>query len=133
MKKPNQTESEKLAKRRAANKKWKAENPEKVAEMNRKAMKRWRAKKIATDPEFAAGCAAANKKWREENPEKHRESSRRWQTKNPVKLAGYQREYHARRRAVDPEFRKAERSKLDEFLAKVNPPKPSIFPTYYDG
>lgn len=124
MKKPKQTEEEKRAKARAAGKKWRDANPEKVAGYNRK----WKAQ----NPEKAAKY---NRDWQIANPDKVAEYNRKWQDANPEKMAEHHRQYLSRRRSRDPEFRKAERAKLDVFLAKVNPKPdaPTHYPSYYDG
>ena len=68
--------------------KWQAENPEKVREMNR----RWHAE----NPEKAR---EKNRRWQAENPEKVREKNRRWRAENPEKV----REMNRRWQAENPE------------------------------
>ena len=74
------------------NRRWDAENPEKVSERNR----RWEDKNPEKVREY-------KKRWRDKNLEKARESERRWRAENPEK----QREkYRRRRNSLDPNYLK---------------------------
>ena len=70
--------------RKAYNKKWREENPEKSKESSRK----WREKNPEKSKE-------ASRKWREENPEYSSIASRKWREENPEKAKKYFNERYA--------------------------------------
>jgi hypothetical protein len=84
---------EKVSKHRI---KWRAENPEKIKETNRK----YRV-------ENPAKVKEANRKWKVKNPAKVKEWQRKWKAKNPEKVTEYRRKW----RAENPEKVSEQRKK----------------------
>jgi 5-methylcytosine-specific restriction endonuclease McrA len=81
--------------RKEYEKKWRADNPDKVREYTR----RYYAKNSGK-PEFKERQYAANRVWRKANPEKRRELKDAWVKANPEKNAEYLHRRKARKAAV---------------------------------
>lgn len=111
-------------------------NPERTRENNRKAVKRYRARR-SDDPEYklknAERCRAYRtenperfkasvKRWRDANPDRDRENRAQWRANNPDKV----REYSARWRAENPDkvreygaaWRVANADRVNEYASK---------------
>jgi len=118
---------------------WRAENPDKVAEQGR----RWRAENPGKSTETSRRWRAENpekatelgRRWQIENPEKCRESSRRWRAKNPEKIAEKAREWRAknpeRSREISKKYIRRGIEGLSDYYVKLtlnvpNPPQELI-------
>lgn len=96
----------------ASNKKWQQKNKEKIAVYNKKYNKKYREE----NPEKVA---AHSKKWQQENPERAATSSRKWNQKNKEKMAEQRKQYEQKNKEKIAARKKKYREENPEYKEKI--------------